>query len=178
MMGSGAIAFQILTVLIFSILGLTAEDPRYPLRFILIAILALVGGLTGIIPQAKYKRPIRIIAAGLEGLLCSFFLGGVFSNLNSMIATFFGMVGMMAFLLGATFAYPFGFGVIVSTIGVVFANGMCFIAGANALHAGFVGQWEMSLAWSLISVIYLSLTLQNLKQLYYEVSGRVSGLCT
>lgn len=166
MIGSGAIAFHLLSIAIFSILGLTSEDPNYPLSFILIAFIALGSGLVGIAPRIKWTRFWLFIAAGLEGLLYGFLIGGLSSNYNSMIATLTGGLGLILFWVGERCFFRIGFGVMINTLGVTLANGMFFLAGVHGLNALFVGQWGWALGWGLLSGVYFWITVQIIGYLY------------
>lgn len=167
--GTGAIAFHVLSQLIFGIMGLTRMDPNYGLRMALVSILATVGALMGLITVLSRRAFLIVIAAVLEGALLGFFVGGLLSELSLTSAIYGSLTGGVVLGLGTYLWAARGFGLVVAVLGVAMANGMFFIAGVNTLQLWFVNQTVVALMWLAISLLYGWITLRAIGHLYREL---------
>ena len=165
---SGAIGLESLSQMIFGVLGMTPEDPNYLMRIVLIGFLAVVGGLVAIADRMAFRRVILTISALLEGLMLGFYWGGNILGRSLFNVCLVGGITAFIFLCGFLLLERKGFGVMVFTLGVAFANGMFFLSGVNALQALFVQQWLYGVGWSLIAVVYFVATIQTIAALYQQ----------
>jgi len=154
--------------MIFGVLGMTPEDPNYLMRIVLIGFLAVVGGLVAIADRVEFRRVILTVSALLEGLMLGFYWGGNILGRSLFNVCLVGGIASLFCLLGFLLFERKGFGVIVFTLGVAFANGMFFLSGVNALQALFVRQWLYGICWSLIALVYFVATIQTIAALYQQ----------
>ena len=153
-------------------MGLGVNDPNYALRPVYLSVLAIAGGLTGLISLGKWRRPLLLFTAGVEGLLLGFYWGGIATNLSLVGAMGYATLGGVSFCLATGFAAQKGIGILVRTFGLAMANNMFLVAGINMLQLFFVGRVLAALGWFAVTVLYWLITLRILSALCHDWKQR------
>lgn len=160
------LAFYAMSQMLFGVLGLTSEVPTYPYLLALIGFLASAGMSSAVCPLRQRVKPI---AALTTGALLGFFYGGVMLKDDPQTAVLAACVAG-AFSLGmSAMARTRLVTVAIYTVGGCAAYGGCFFSGTRASSLLNVQQWGAGIAWSLLCLVFLGVTLQVIANLVTEL---------
>ncbi|KAI9134128.1 pentapeptide repeat-containing protein [Acaryochloris sp. CCMEE 5410] len=160
------LAFYAMSQMLFGALGLTSEISTYPYLLALLGFLASAGISSAIFPSRKRVKPI---AALTTGALLGFFYGGVMLKNDPQAAVLMACVGGVFSLGMSVMARTRLVTVAIYTVGGCAAYGVCFFSGTRASSLLNVQQLVAGIAWSLLCLVFLGITLQVIANLVTEL---------
>jgi Pentapeptide repeats (8 copies) len=159
---------DVVSRLVFGVLGKTWEDSSWPFVILLQGVLAGIGLTSAIAIRMRYRiRKVAQWSAGLlNGALVGFFYGGYLTDSNPRNAAFGAMIGfvVMAVLLRVAGHRPW-LKLGVSTASAIAIYGFTFFVGMWAIAAWSTAHYLLAFGLSILSLSSLWLTGHQVLQL-------------
>lgn len=162
----GGLAFHAISQMLFGVLGLTAAAPTYPYLIALLGFLASAGGSCAI---CQRRRRLRPIAALTTGALLGFFYGGVMMESDPQAAVITAAIlGTLTVIVSCVTRTRL-ITMAIYTVGGCAAYGFCFFSGTRASGLLNVQQFLAAGGWSVLSLVFLGLTLRIIANILTEL---------
>lgn len=159
--GWGAIAFHAISQMLFGVLEITAEAPTYPYLIVLMLFLVSAGlSCAAIRVRGRASLSLKLIAGLTTSAVLGFFYGGTWMGDNPQAAISAAVVlGGLGAIVSTMTRSPL-ITMAICTVGGCAAYGVLFFAGARATSLLSLQQVWAGGIWSLLSLLFLGLTLK------------------
>lgn len=153
------VMFHAVSTMLLSSIGTLPGSAAWPYVLALYVALAIAASGSGLQTlQLPVAHLAECFTGGATGALIGFFYGGTWTGNNSIVATISAVgMGFLGLLIAHQGDSPL-IAAILGTLGAIAAYGLTFGLWTVASSYLTTGGWGLGLAWGLVAVFYLGVT--------------------